>query len=47
MPIQYRNFYLKKLINIKEKERSQMNSASGQREGTPSKIARGPAIERS
>ena len=44
MPVQYRNFYVKKLGNTKEKERQQMDKASGKTDGASSKMARGPAI---
>lgn len=47
MPVQYRTFYIRKLSNIKEKERTEYDRASGKQEATPtSKVVRGPAIER-
>ena len=45
MPVQYRQFYIRKLINIKEKEKEQMDKDTK----TPSQsksIARGPQIQR-
>jgi len=48
MPVQYRSFYIKKLMNLKEKEKQQYDAASGKNEATSQKkIARGPAINRS
>jgi hypothetical protein len=47
MPVQYRTFYVHKLIKIKEKEKSQNNSSSGNTDMSPKqKIARGPSIQR-
>lgn len=49
MPIQYRNFYLKKLAYLKEKEAEEWNRASRNSEGQApqsSHIVKGPAIER-
>lgn len=46
MPVQYRTFYMRKLINSKEKEKDQYEAASRKQEATPSKIARGPAIKK-
>ena len=47
MPVQYRSFYIRKLGNMKEKERKQYESASGKNEATPDqKIVRGPSIQR-
>jgi hypothetical protein len=46
MPVQYRTFYMRKLINSKEKEKDQYEAASRKQEASPSKIARGPAIKR-
>ena len=43
MPVQYRMFYVRKLINMQEKEKGR-NSAS--QEDQSSKFARGPAINR-
>ena len=47
MPIQYRTFYVHKLINIKEKEKGQYNSSAGDNDMSPKqKIVRGPSIQR-
>jgi hypothetical protein len=47
MPVQYRSFYVKKLTNIKEKEKSQYEKARGETEATPSqRIAKGPQLQR-
>ena len=46
MPIQYRTFYMRKLSNIKEKERDQYKGSMGKQESTPSKIVKGPGIDR-
>jgi len=46
MPVQYRSFYVRKLINVKEKEKRQYDASSGKTEATPQKIAKGPAINR-
>jgi len=46
MPVQYRTFYMRKLINSKEKEKDQHEAASRKHEATPSKISRGPAIKK-
>jgi hypothetical protein len=49
MPVQYRTFYVKKLLNIKEKERISMDNAMGKEGGgssSPSKVVRGPSINR-
>lgn len=47
MPVQYRDFYLKRLINVKEKEQAEIDKSQGKMsEHTPTqKIARGPAID--
>lgn len=45
MPIQYRTFYIRKLTNMKEKERAQYEGAQSGNDAAP-KIARGPAINR-
>lgn len=44
MPISYRNFYIKKLINIKQKEQEEINKSQGKiGENTPlKKIVKGP-----
>jgi hypothetical protein len=48
MPIQYRTFYIKKLANIKEKEKQQYEASSGKNEAASQKqVARGPSINRS
>jgi len=46
MPIQYRTFYMRKLMNIKEKQKSQYDASQGKNEATPQKIVKGPAINR-
>lgn len=46
MPIQYRTFYVKKLMHMKEKEKEQYNS-QGKSDNSPKKFARGPAINKS
>ena len=45
MPVQYRTFYIKKLVNIKEKEKRAYES-SGKNESTPQKVVKGPGIGR-
>lgn len=47
MPVHYRTFYTKKLVNTKEREQKSVDSAVSKASdsGTPS-IARGPAINR-
>jgi len=47
MPVHYRTFYVKKLMNIKEKERHQADAAAGKNESNPQKFARGPAVNKS
>lgn len=45
MPVQYRTFYIRKLVNIKEKEKEQMKKAQGMADAPSTKpMARGPAI---
>lgn len=44
MPVQYRTFYARKLVNIKEKEESSMNKASGKHDAQPTRVVKGPAI---
>ena len=47
MPVQYRTFYMRKLINSKEKEKDQYESATRKQQGgDTSKIVRGPSIKR-
>ena len=48
MPVQYRTFYLRKLINTKEKEKRDLEKASSNaKEATPqSKTVKGPGINR-
>jgi hypothetical protein len=48
MPVQYRSFYLRKLINTKEKEKRDLDMASSNaKEATPqSKTVKGPGINR-
>lgn len=48
MPVQYRTFYIKKLLNIKEKERERHAKEMGQMDApSSSKVVRGPPINRS
>ena len=44
MPVQYRSFYYRKLINIREKEQGEYDKANGLSEAPSSKIARGPGV---
>jgi len=44
MPVQYRTFYIRKLANMKEKERISYDKASGQTEAQSSKIVKGPPL---
>ena len=47
MPVQFRNFYLKKLSNIKEKERGELDKAAGLNQASPtSKVVKGPQLNR-
>ena len=47
LPVQARNFYYKKLINVNEKDKKAYEKAKGVQEASPQqKIARGPAINR-
>ena len=49
MPVQYRNFYMRKLIHIKEEEQEAMDKAQGKMSGAApeqNQIARGPQIQR-
>jgi len=47
MPVQYRSFYLRKLVNTKEKEKHNMDKASGEKDApSQSSIVRGPGIDR-
>ncbi len=46
MPVQYRTFYIRKLSNVKEKEKAAYDSM-GKQQASPSQgLARGPAINR-
>ena len=46
MPVQYRTFYYRKLIKVKEEEKREAEKAQGKMESTSTdKIVRGPAIE--
>lgn len=47
MPVQLRYFYLKKLIDVKEKEKKEMDKASGKiNEGDPpKKLYQGPSTK--
>ena len=47
MPVQYRNFYIRKLVDVKEREKAQMDKSQGMTNAPSTKmpsIARGPAI---
>jgi hypothetical protein len=46
MPVQYRNFYVGKLINVREEEKKQYEKAQGKMDSAPSKVVKGPNIER-
>lgn len=47
MPVQYRTFYMRKLINSKEKEKDQYESSMRKQQGVESsKVPRGPAIKK-
>ena len=47
MPVQYRTFYIRKLTNMKEKERMSMDQSMGKQDGqSSSKVSRGPQINR-
>jgi hypothetical protein len=49
MPVQYRTFYVRKLMNMKEKERISMDKAMGKEDGassSPSKVVKGPSVNR-
>lgn len=47
MPVQYRSFYIRKLVNMKEQERREYDKSQGMNDAQPQKIVRGPAINRS
>jgi hypothetical protein len=47
MPVQYRHFYMKKLLNVKEKERDQYEQAQGKSEASSQKVVKGPQLQRS
>ena len=47
MPVQYRTFYIKKLLNIKENENRQKDVQNGLHEGeSSSELPRGPDIHK-
>lgn len=48
MPVQYRMFYIRKLISIKEKEKNDIEKASSSAREAPSqgKIVKGPSVNR-
>ena len=47
MPVQYRSFYLRKLVNIQDKEKASIDkSMSKQDAPSSSNFARGPGISR-
>jgi hypothetical protein len=48
MPVQYRMFYIRKLIKMKDKEKWDMDKASSDAREAPSqsKIAKGPSFNR-
>lgn len=43
MPVMFRTFYMRKLINVKEKEKEHNNSI-GKQDAPSSKIVKGPQI---
>ena len=46
-PVQYRMFYYRKLMKVKEEEKREVEKAQGKMESAPTnKIVRGPAINR-
>lgn len=47
MPVQYRLFYFRKLVNIKEKENAEMKrSRDGSTDAPSQKVVRGPGLPR-
>jgi hypothetical protein len=47
MPIQYRSFYLRKLVNIQEKQKREYEKQSGAVEAQPqSKVVKGPGVNK-
>ena len=46
MPVQYRMFYIRKLMNIKDKEKHQADMSSGKNDAPSQKVVKGPAINR-
>jgi hypothetical protein len=48
MPVQFRMFYLRKLINVKQKEIDSDNAAQGKQSGASPEqnVRKGPAINR-
>lgn len=46
MPVQYRQFYFRKLIAVKEKEKSDMDKAQGKMSGAvpESPVVKGPGV---
>ena len=48
MPVQYRTFYLRKLINIKEREQREWDRVSSESKASTSNsnLVRGPGINR-
>ena len=49
MPVQYRMFYIRKLIHMKDKEKMDMDKAYSDAKEVPSsngKISKGPGINR-
>lgn len=48
MPVQYRTFYIRKLTNMKEKERMNYDASMGKNDAPSqnSKVVKGPQIQR-
>jgi len=45
MPVQFRTFYLKKLTNVKEREKAEYEKAAGKNEGqSQQQIVKGPGV---
>lgn len=45
MPIQYRNFYIRKLIHVNQKEQENIEKSNSQNSSSPP-LAKGPNITR-
>jgi len=46
MPVQYRTFYVRKLVNVKEREQEEYKKSSGGQDAPSSKVVKGPNINR-